>query len=147
MPTREILTEEIINKCIISLKSTLDDVSTNPSESACTLLIIRLYEVLLYYCSFYSKNNVKGTANYTYINEYTDNGRYKYLLYSRDLVVHNFYDINIKDILKTVFIINKVHTKWILTELNLDSNKLDGIIKFIENSKSDKLSSLKSLIN
>lgn len=147
MPTREILTEEIINKCIKSLKSTLDDINSNPSESACTLLIIRLYEILLYYCSFYSKVNTKGTANYIYINEYMGNGKYKYLLYARDLVVHNFYDADIKDTLNTVFIKNESSTRWILTELHLDSSRLDNIIEFIKNGESNKFSVLKSFIN
>lgn len=147
MPTREVLTEEIITSAITMLKSTLEDMSKHLCVSACIALTIRLYETLLYYCSFHCKSNTKGTANHIHVNEYMGAGEYNYLLSARNNLVHNYYSNEDLRIIKTVFIDNKEKTKHILTELGLDLHRLDGIIKFIENSKSDKLSSLKSLIN
>ena len=145
MPTREVLTQEIVDKYILSLKDTLCDVSQHASVSSCILLIIRLYEVFLCYCSYKCESNIKGTANYTYIGEYTDPGRYAYLLKARDTLVHDFYKSDSTKQFILVFIDNEVKTRWILTEMGLDSHRLDIIIEFVKNNF-DKLSTLKGLL-
>lgn len=146
MPTREVLTEEIITNAITMLKSTLVDASRHLCVSACITLTIRLYETLLYYCSFHCKSNIKGTANHIYVNEYMGTGEYNYLLSARNNLVHNYYSNEDLRILKTVFVDNEEKTKNILIELGLDCNKLTHIIYFIMKREPSSLNALKGLL-
>ncbi|KSV58752.1 hypothetical protein [Acetivibrio ethanolgignens] len=92
MPTREVLTEEIVVKCKNFLKDVLHDFYELPCCASLSYLLIILYEVAIVVYSY--KYSERKTATYTCVkSKLPKTEGHTTFVTLRDNLTHNFYTI------------------------------------------------------